>query len=505
MSNSHQFHIVLGMQRFLSIAAIIDDRHNEIGQSIALPRVLRGVRSPSSCVDMTMPLAEHVATDGLYSQHVNPQWVRLLRVLDLYVSYERCEGAELFTEDGRCILDFLSGYCVHNIGHNHPVVLSAIIDELQKRGAVMLQSHVPELAGELAQRLCKLAGGRLSKVFFASSGSEGIEAAIKFSRAHTGRTGLLHAERAFHGLTCGALSLMDGKYWRDGFGPLLPQTDAVPFGDVEALEQKLATRRYAAFFVEPVQSEGGVRIPDDDYLSAVQDLCRHYGSLFVLDEVQTGMYRTGPFLAAHLYGLDPDIVVMAKALSGGLIPVSATLMSDAVYVSVYGSMKRAIVHASTFSENSLAMRAGLATLEVLEREQLGKRATSMGIELRRRLNDDLSPFEMVKAVRGMGLLIGIEFNAPARLNLRVPFEAFSRIHPAMFGQILVMRLFRDYGILTQICGNDFMVLKVAPPLMVSEAQVDQFVSAIQQVVELAHSSSSFWSEALGLARRAANL
>jgi len=151
------------------------------------------------------------------------------------------------------------------------------------------------------------------------------------------------------------------------------------------------------------------------------------------------------------------------------------------------------------------MRAGLATLDVLERGQLGKRARSIGMELQKRLSDELSQFEMVKAVRGVGLLIGIEFNAPARLSLRAPFEAFSKIHPAMFGQIMVMRLFRDHGILTQICGNDFMVLKVAPPLMVSEGQVDQFVSAIRGVVELAHSSSGFWSEGLGLARRAVNL
>ena len=198
----------------------------------------------------------------------------------------------------------------------------------------MLQSHVPEQAGELAERLCNRAGGRLAKVFFASSGSEGIEAAIKFSRAHTGRTGLLYAERAFHGLTCGALSLMNGEYWRGGFGPLLPETDPVPFGELKALERELATRRYAAFFVEPVQSEGGIRIPDSNYLAAAQALCRRHGSLFVLDEVQTGMYRTGSFLAAHHFGLDPDIVVLAKALSGGLIPVSATLMSDAVYRSV---------------------------------------------------------------------------------------------------------------------------------------------------------------------------
>jgi ornithine--oxo-acid transaminase len=428
----------------------------------------------------------------------------LLNLLELSVTYERCLGTELFTRDGHRILDFLSGYCVHNVGHNHPDVLGAVADELQKCGAVMLQSHVPELAGELAERLCDRAGGRLAKVFFASSGSEGIEAAIKFARAHTGRTGLLYADRAFHGLTCGALSLMNGEYWRDGFGPLLPDTSPVPFGDLQVLEQRLATRRYAAFFVEPVQSEGGIRVPDAGYLPAAQELCRSYGSLFVLDEVQTGMYRTGPFLAGHHFGLDPDIVVLAKALSGGLIPVSATLMSDAVHSSVYSSMKRAIVHASTFGENSLAMRAGLATLDVLEREQLGNRATHVGGELQHRLTDELSGYEMVKAVRGMGLLLGIEFTAPRGLSRRVSFEAFAKIHPAMFGQILAMRLFRDHGILTQICGNDFMVLKVAPPLVVRGGQVDEFVSAIRNVVELAHSSSMFWSEALGLARRAVN-
>ena len=448
-----------------------------------------------------MPLVEPVSTDSRYSQSVNPQWAKLLNLLELSVSYERCSGTELFTRDGHRILDFLSGYCVHNVGHNHPDVLAAVTDELQKCGAVMLQSHVPELAGELAERLCDRAGGRLAKVFFASSGSEGIEAAIKFSRAHTGRTGLLYADRAFHGLTCGALSLMNGEYWRDGFGPLLPDTSPVPFGDLQVLEQRLATRRYAAFFVEPLQSEGGIRVPDSDYLPAAQELCRSYGSLLVLDEVQTGMY---PFLASHHYRLDPDIVVLAKALSGGLIPVSATLMSDAVHSSVYSSMKRAIVHASTFGENSLAMRAGLATLDVLEREQLGNRATHVGGELQRRLIDELSGYEMVKAVRGMGLLLGIEFTAPRGLSRRVSFEAFSKIHPAMFGQILVMRLFRDHGMLTQICGNDFMVLKVAPPLVVREGQVDEFICAIRNVVELAHSSSMFWSEALGLARRAVN-
>jgi len=448
-----------------------------------------------------MPTAERLATDA-YAEHVNPQWVRLLNLLEMNLSYERCVGTELFTADGHRILDFLSGYCVHNAGHNHPAIVSAVKEELDKSGPVMLQSNVPELAGELAERLCKLAGGGLSKVFFASSGSEGIETAIKFARAFTGRVGLLSCERAFHGLTCGALSLMDGEYWRKDFGPLLPETATVPFGDLAALEKQLATKNHAAFFVEPIQAEGGIRVPDPDYLRGAQHLCRRYGSLLVADEVQTGMFRTGPFLASHHFGITPDIVVLAKALSGGLIPVSAVLMSDAIHSSVFSSFKRSIVHASTFSENSLSMRAGLATLDVLEGERLGERAVQQGMELRKLLTDTLSGYEMVREIRGRGLLLGIEFVAPKRLVLRAPFEAFARIHPAMFGQILVMRLFRDSGILTQICGNDFMVLKVAPPLVITSRQITEFVSAIRNVVELAHHPGPFWSEALGLARRA---
>jgi ornithine--oxo-acid transaminase len=448
-----------------------------------------------------MPIADVIAT-GAYADHVNPQWVKLLSLLEMNVSYERCIGAELFTTGGRRITDFLSGYCVHNTGHNHPAIIAALKDELDCSGPMMLQSNVPELAGELAARLSKLAGGGLTKVFFASSGSEGVETAIKFARAHTGRVGLLSCDRAFHGLTCGALSLMNGDYWRKGFGPLLADTAVAPFGDLAALERELATQRHAAFFVEPIQAEGGIRVPQQNYLEEAQALCQRYGSLLVADEVQTGMFRTGPFLASHHFGITPDIVVLAKALSGGLVPVSAVLMSDEIHRSVFSSFKRSIVHASTFSENSLSMRAGLATLDVLEEQRLGKRATEIGIDLQEKLTSALYGYEMVKEVRGKGLLLGIEFTAPRRLALRAPFEAFAQIHPAMFGQILVMRLFRSANILTQICGNDFMVLKVAPPLVVTTAQVDEFVSAVHDVVDFAHHPGSFWSEALGLARRA---
>ena len=330
-----------------------------------------------------------------YSNYVNPQWVRLLNLLEMNVRYRRCSGTELFTEDGNVILDFLSGYCVHNTGHNHPAIIDAIKNELDRSGPAMLQSHVPDLAGMLAHRLCTLAGGGLEKVFFACSGSEGVESAIKFARKHTGRTGLIYAEGAFHGLTCGALSLMSQGFWTDKFGPMLADTAGVPFGDLKALAQKLATGRIAAFFVEPVQAEAGIQVPDRRYLAAAAKLCRKHGALFVLDEVQTGMFRTGTFLAAHQYDVRPDIVILAKALSGGLVPVSAVLMTDAVYRSVYDSLKRSIVHTSTFSENSIAMRTGLATLDVLEHERLGERALRMGEEFRQRLRESLGSLRCV--------------------------------------------------------------------------------------------------------------
>src|ERR1700692_4565542 len=327
-------------------------------------------------------LAEVSSASSNYYDYVNPQWVTLLNLLGMNVEYERCLGCELFTKDGRRILDFLSGYCVHNTGHNHPYIIQALKDEMDRCGPAMLQSHVPELAGELARRLCELAGGKLEKFFFGSSGSEGVEAAIKFARATTGRAGIIYAKSSFHGLTNGALSLMNDAFWRERFGPLLPDTLGVPFGDIHALENALAGKRQAAFIVEPLQAEGGIQVPTREYLQKAQELCQRSGTLFVLDEVQTGMFRTGTFLAAHQFDVQADMVILAKALSGGLVPVSAVLRTNKICRAVYSSLNRAIVHTSTFSENSLSMRAGLATLNVLESEQLGTRALQLGESFR---------------------------------------------------------------------------------------------------------------------------
>ena len=377
-----------------------------------------------------------------YADYVNPEWVRLLDLLGMNVRYRRCAGTELFAEDGRVFLDFLSGYCVHNTGHNHPDIIAALKHELDLSGPAMLQSHVPDIAGQLAYELTQRTGHRFTKTFFCSSGSEGVETVIKFARARTRRNGIVYARGAFHGLTCGALSLMGSPFWREGFGPMLPHTFEVPFNE-----------RIGAVVLEPVQGEAGMVLPDPGYLAEVETLCRKHGALFVLDEVQTGVGRTGRFLAAQHYGVSPDMIVLAKALSGGLVPVAAVMMTEDIYDAVYGSLRRAIIHTSTYSENGLAMRAGLATLEVLDREHL----------------------------------------------------AFKAIHPGMFGQMMVRRLFIDHRILSQICGNNFMVLKVAPPLVVTEEQLDAYVAAITTVVDALHSSAAFWSDALELGRRAIRL
>jgi ornithine--oxo-acid transaminase len=451
----------------------------------------------------TAPQPSAASRAARYAAHVNPQWVRLLDLLGMNVRYERSVGDELWAENGIRYLDFLSGYCVYNIGHNHPRLVTELQAELGRGGPAMLQSHVAELAGELAAALCARAGGALNKVYFCSSGSEGIETVIKFARARTRRTRLLSAAGAFHGLTCGALSLMDTPFWTAGFGPLLPGMDAVPFGDVAAATRMLETRQYAAIVLEPVQAEAGIRVPDPGYLREVQRLCVRTGTLLVLDEVQTGLCRTGTFLAAQRYGLQPDMVVLAKALSGGLVPVAAVLMSDAVFDAVYDSVPRAFVHASTFGENRLAMRAGLVTLDILDDEDLGARSEKVGARLRAELTRALRPYEMVAEVRGVGLLCGIAFRPPERLALRVPFTLFRKAHPALFGQMVVRHLFRRHRILTQICGNDFDVLKVAPPLVVPSASLETFVGAMRDTMEQVHSSSGFWTDALALAARAA--
>lgn len=443
------------------------------------------------------------AADLQYSKHVNDQWVKLLSILGLNKHYVRCQGTELVTDQGEVYLDFLSGYGVYNVGHHHPYINRQLVDELRGFRPSMLQSHVPELAAELAERLINLAGGRLERVFFTSSGSEGIETVIKFARQFTKRNHIVYGAGGFHGLTCGALSLMSNPWWREGFGPLLPDTQAVPFGDIVALEKALKANKIAAFIIEPIQGESGIKVPPPDYLKQAAQLCANFGTLFVLDEVQTGMFRTGEFLAAKHFGVEPDMVVLAKAMSGGHVPVGAVLMRADIYRSVYSSLERAFIHASTFGENALAMRAALATLDVIEREDLGRRSKELGQRLRASLQPLTQRFEMIKEIRGVGLFNGIEFQPPKRLPLKVLYGAFAKAHPGLFGQMAVKHLFEHSGILTQMCGNNYQVIKSLPPLNVRIEHLDRFAQGINSLLgEIEESGAKFWKTGLSIAAKA---
>lgn len=449
----------------------------------------------------TLP-ASAPAIEGLYAGFVNPHWVRLIKSLSLDRHFVRAQGAELTTDDGAVFLDMLGGYGVYNLGHNHPAVVAQLVDEIQSLRPSMLQSHIPRLAGQLAQRLCALAGGRIGKVCFANSGSEGVETAIKFARTFTRRDRILAAEGGFHGLTLGALSLMSNEWWRKGFGTLLPGIGMVPFGDLEALERELKSQQFAAFVVEPIQGESGVRLPPEGYLEGASKLCERHGTLFVLDEVQTGLYRTGRFLAAQHYGVEPDMVVLAKALSGGFIPVSAVLMRSDVCKSVYSSVERSFVHASTFGENSLAMRAGLATLDVLEQEHLGERGLLLGEQLRTRLHAAIGSSEMLKEIRGLGMFNTIEFGMPKSMTLKLLMKGFAGLHKGLFGQMCVRSLFLDSQILTQMAGHNYHALKVLLPLVATDAQIERAVAGIARLVDtMQHEKAQFWGQGMKIGAR----
>ncbi len=438
-----------------------------------------------------------------YARFVNPQWVKLLTALGLNKRFVRSVGAELFTDEGETYVDFLSGYGVYALGHSHPYVTQQLIEELQSQRPSMLQSHIPALAGQLAERLCTLAGPKLEKVYFGSSGSEGVESAIKFARAFTKRDLIVFADGGFHGLTCGSLSLMSNHWWREGFGPLLLDAGSVPFGDLEALEAALRKKQAAAFICEPIQGECGVRLPPPGYWKEVAAICQRYGTLLVLDEVQSGMCRTGTFLASHQYDVEPDMVILAKALSGGHIPVSALLMRNDINRAVYSSVDKAFVHASTFSENSLAMRAGLATLDVLESEKLGDRARTLGERFRRELSALIGKYEMIKEVRGLGLFNAIEFQPPQSLSLKLLYGAFHKAHPGLFGQMFVKTLFEEAKILAQMAGHNYLVIKLIPPLMVSDAQLDQAINGVRRVLDMIENSKThFWTQGLKIGAKA---
>ncbi len=422
----------------------------------------------------------------LHARYLNPQLPRMLHAIGFDKVYERAEGSYLYDRDGNRYADFLSGFGVFGLGHNHPVVRKALHDVIDAELPSMVQFDCALLPGLLAEQLLARAPG-MERVYFCNSGTEAVEAALKFARYATGRTRVLYCDHAFHGLTVGSLSVNGSAEFRRGFNPLLPDT-CIPFGNLDVLQAELRKGDVAALIVEPVQGKG-VQVTPAGFLAAAGQLLHDHGALLICDEVQTGLGRTGRFFGYQHEDVQPDIITVAKALSGGFVPVGATLAKDWIFQKVYSSMDRVLVHGSTFSANVAAMAAGLAALAVIEDSELVSNAERTGKALLTGLGELQAKYEMLAEVRGRGLIIGLEFGKPRSLKLRTGWNMLQAARTGLFAQMVVVALFQRHRILTQVSGDNMEVIKLLPPLTISDAEVTSFLDAFADVMEEAHRGS----------------
>jgi ornithine--oxo-acid transaminase len=415
----------------------------------------------------------------LYARTINPQFVRVLRTIGFDRRWVRASGATLVDDSGDEYLDLLGGYGMLAVGRNNPRVRRALLEVLELETPSFVQLGVTPLPGRLAEALLARTPPSLGRVLFTSTGTEAVEAALKLGRTATGRDRVVSTERGFHGLTLGSLSANGNAEFTERFQPLLPGFARVPFNDLDALEEEVRRDDVALFLVEPVQGKGVV-LPEEGYLEGAQELCRRYGTLFCLDEVMTGLGRTGRFLALEHWGLEPDLLTISKSLSGGYVPIGACLMRTDVHESVFDSMEHSVAHGSTFAPNDLGCAAGLATLHVLEDEELVERAARLGELLLELTQPLVERHDVVAAVRGLGLMWAIEFGEPE--SRRRSWRLLERTQPGLFAQLVVGPLFTEHRILTQVAGHHLNVVRILPPLTVTESDVERFVAALDAVL-----------------------
>ncbi|MFE9427345.1 aspartate aminotransferase family protein [Kitasatospora sp. NPDC006697] len=443
---------------------------------------------PQNALDLAALLAERGGERyELHARYLNPQLPRMLHTIGFDKTYDRAAGPYFYDAEGNEYLDMLAGFGIFALGRHHPVVRDAIQQVMDLDLPDLTRFDCPPLPGLLAERLLALTPG-LDRVFFGNSGTEAVETAIKFARYATGRGRILYCDHAFHGLTTGSLSINGEGGFKKGFGPLLPDT-AIPLGDLGALQRELRKGDVAALIVEPIQGKGVHQAPPG-WLRAAQDLLHEHKALLICDEVQTGIGRTGAFFAYQDEpGVQPDLVCAAKALSGGYVPIGATLGKDWIFEKVYSSMDRVLVHSASFGSNAQAMAAGLATLQVMQDEKVVENARVVGDLFRSRLSALTEKYELLAEVRGRGLMIGIEFGRPKSLKLRTGWTALQAARKGLFAQMVVVPLLQKHRILTQVSGDHLEVIKLIPPLIITEREVDRFVDAFCEVMDDAHRGS----------------
>ncbi|MFW0861736.1 MAG: aspartate aminotransferase family protein [Dethiobacter sp.] len=416
-----------------------------------------------------------------FKNYMNPGLCTLLGLLDLDKLYVRAEGVYVWDSEGNRYLDFLGGFGSLNLGHNHPRILAAL--EQVKTMPNLLQASMGMCASALAHNLAQIAPGKLNNTFFCNSGAEAVEGAIKLARISTGRTRIISCDSGFHGKTLGSLSLTGRKKYQKGFEPLLPDCSMVKFCDLEELEEQLKTKDVAGFIVEPIQGEGGIIVPEQGYLKAVEVLCRRYGTLLIMDEIQTGLGRTGKMFAVEHDNVEPDILCLAKSLGGGIMPIGAVITTQEIWNKAYGGIEKCLLHTSTFGGNTLAAAAGIATLEVIYEEDLAARAAESGDYLMSGLRSLQKRYPIIADVRGRGLLVGIEFEQPAKGVLAKVAGAVNKLSAEYLGAMVAGVLLNQYKIITAYTLNNPNVIRFEPPLIVIKEQLDVLLQALDEIFE----------------------
>ncbi len=416
-----------------------------------------------------------------FRNYMNPGLHTYLGLLDFDKLYVRAQGVYAWDSEDNRYIDFLGGYGSLNLGHNHP----RIIEALQQVSTMpnLIQASMNATASALAYNLAQITPGKLNNTFFCNSGAEAVEGAIKLARIATGRPRIVSCGSGFHGKTMGSLSVTGREKYQRGFEPMLPACSTVTFCRLDELEEQLRQKDVAAFIVEPIQGEGGIIVPYEGYLKEVQDLCRSYGTLLVADEIQTGLGRTGTMFASEHEGIEPDILCLAKSLGGGIMPIGAMITTQELWNKAYGGIEKCLLHTSTFGGNTWAAAAGIATLEVLAEEELPARAAELGEYLMNGLRALQQTYPIIRDVRGRGLLIGIEFEQPAKGMLGKVAGAVNKLSAEFLGAMVAGVLLNKHQIITAYTLNNPNVIRLEPALIVTKEQIDVVLNALNDTFE----------------------
>lgn len=416
----------------------------------------------------------------LFSKHINPGLKTLLSMVGFDRAFVKGDGVRVWDQEGREYLDFLGGYGSLVFGHSPEDIIDAV-DKVSSR-PIFLQTQINPLQAALAHDLSEITPGDLELTFFCNSGTEAVESALKLARGAMGDGAFVYCTGAFHGKTLGSLSVGGREKYKTPFLPLLSGTVEIPFGDANALEDVLASRRVAAFILEPIQGEGGVVVFPEGYLRKVRELTYRYGALLIADEVQTGLGRTGRMFACEHEGVVPDILCLAKALGGGVVPIGATITTRRVWEKAYGGLNRAVLHTSTFGGGTRACAAALATINKVISDGLPEKASHLGRYFLEGLNTLKDRYKVIEDVRGMGLLIGMEFRKPVSGLLdTLTIGSVSKISQEYFASMVASQLFRKHRIITAYTLNNPNVMRLEPPLTVTRNEIDYVLNALEDV------------------------